>query len=128
MIYYATINENGEYTGFYTKEFHGDKIPTPNVQLNEEQWTQAYTIVKEGKWKWINGEHTFVPYSQIFLDEIQEGKLRAQRNDLLKLSDWTQIPNNPLTPQKQAEWAEYRQNLRDMFNQKPYIFPTEPNK
>lgn len=126
MIYYATINENGEYTGFYTKELHGDKIPTPTVELNEEQWKQAHTQVKEGKWKWIDGVHTFVPYEQSLLDSIEENKLRFRRNELLKLSDWTQIPNNPLTPQKQAEWAEYRQKLRDVFNQKPYTLPEEP--
>ena len=126
MIYYATINENGEYTGFYTKELHGDKIPTPNVELNEEQWKQAHTQVKEGKWKWIDGVHTFVPHPQSVLDSIEENKLRFRRNELLKLSDWTQIPNNPLTPQKQAEWADYRQKLRDVFNQKPYTLPEEP--
>tara|TARA_R110000822_G_scaffold131494_2_gene268495 strand:+ start:818 stop:1045 length:228 start_codon:yes stop_codon:yes gene_type:complete len=28
-------------------------------------------------------------------------------------SDWTQIPNNPLTPEKSVEWATWRQQLRD---------------
>ena len=30
-------------------------------------------------------------------------------------SDWTQIPNNPLTPEYSAEWAVYRQSLRDFM-------------
>ena len=30
-------------------------------------------------------------------------------------SDWTQIPNNPLTPEYSAEWAIYRQELRDFM-------------
>ncbi|NDG64706.1 MAG: hypothetical protein EBY29_14785 [Planctomycetes bacterium] len=30
-------------------------------------------------------------------------------------SDWTQIPNNPLTPEYSAEWATYRQSLRDFM-------------
>lgn len=126
MIYYATINENGEYTGFYTKDMHGDKIPTPNIELNEEQWIQAHSSFKDGKWKWINGKHTFVPYQQSFLDEIELAKIRSQRNDLLSKSDWTQIPNNPLTSEQQSEWADYRQRLRDMTSSKPYIFPIPP--
>lgn len=126
MIYYATINELGEYIGFYTKQMHGDNIPTPNVELNEEQWIQAYTSVKEGKWKWINGEHTFISYEQTQLDEWELGAIRAKRNELLTKSDWTQIPNNPLTSEQQAEWADYRQRLRDMTNSKPYIFPIQP--
>ena len=31
-------------------------------------------------------------------------------------SDWTQIPNNPLTPEYSAEWAVYRQELRDFMS------------
>lgn len=126
MIYYATINEIGEYTGFYTKELHGDKIPTPNVQLNEEQWRQAHSFFIDGKWKWIDGEHVFVLHNQEFLDTRELEGVRMKRNDLLKSSDWTQIPNNPLTPEKQLEWSEYRQKLRDITNSKPYIFPNEP--
>jgi hypothetical protein len=33
----------------------------------------------------------------------------------LASSDWTQIPNNPLTPEYSAEWAVYRQSLRDFM-------------
>jgi hypothetical protein len=33
----------------------------------------------------------------------------------LQASDWTQIPNNPLTPEYSAEWAVYRQELRDFM-------------
>jgi hypothetical protein len=33
----------------------------------------------------------------------------------LSNSDWTQIPNNPLTPEYSAEWAVYRQELRNFM-------------
>jgi hypothetical protein len=59
-------------------------------------------------------------------DTIQKGK----RQSLLTNSDWTQIPNNPLTEQKQQEWAVYRQQLRDITSQSGYpfnvVWPTEP--
>jgi len=38
----------------------------------------------------------------------------AKRNGLLFASDWTQIPGNPLTSAVQAQWATYRQALRDV--------------
>lgn len=41
--------------------------------------------------------------------------VRAQRNALLKQSDWTQLPDVPLAT-KEA-WATYRQALRDITNQ-----------
>jgi len=33
--------------------------------------------------------------------------------EMLYASDWTQIPNNPLTAAKSAEWAVWRQQIRD---------------
>lgn len=60
----------------------------------------------------------------------QSIKVKEERNRLLYESDWTQIPNNPLTTEKQAEWALYRQYLRDISNQSGYpfnvVWPTKP--
>ena len=52
------------------------------------------------------------------------------RDRLLSLSDWTQLPDAPLTDSKKTEWTTYRQALRDMpptvsdINNPTY--PTEP--
>ena len=46
--------------------------------------------------------------------ETYVGKMRRIRNDLLKESDITQLADAPLTDAKKAEWATYRQALRDM--------------
>ena len=40
--------------------------------------------------------------------------LRSDRDDLLAASDWTQSPDSPLSDNKKAEWATYRQQLRDL--------------
>ena len=42
-----------------------------------------------------------------------ERVMRADRDVLLKESDWTQLPD-ALTSEKRASWAEYRQLLRDL--------------
>lgn len=39
--------------------------------------------------------------------------IRGHRDKLLECSDWTQMPDVPLTPEKKAEWTAYRQALRD---------------
>lgn len=44
----------------------------------------------------------------------QKDFLRSERNELLNLSDWTQVPDSPLTDAKKTEWATYRQALRDL--------------
>jgi hypothetical protein len=40
-------------------------------------------------------------------------QMRAWRDDLLRQSDWTQMPDSPLSDSKKQEWATYRQALRD---------------
>ena len=59
--------------------------------------------------------------------------LRGQRKDLLKDSDWTVMPDSPLSDSKKAEWTTYRQSLRDITNgidteekAKAVTFPTPP--
>jgi hypothetical protein len=40
--------------------------------------------------------------------------IRGIRDGMLSRSDWTQLPDSPLTEVKRAEWATYRQALRDI--------------
>lgn len=41
-------------------------------------------------------------------------KVRRDRDLLLAECDWTQNSDSPLTTEKKAEWATYRQALRDV--------------
>ena len=60
-------------------------------------------------------------------------RLRQRRDTRLKMSDWTQMPDSPLSDEKKAEWATYRQQLRDLpvgytdDNKWPdIVWPTKP--
>ena len=63
--------------------------------------------------------------NKVTLEEIT-----ARRNTLLQESDWTQLPDAPLTEEKKQEWVVYRQALRDItevvidFNN--VVFPDKP--
>jgi hypothetical protein len=48
--------------------------------------------------------------------------IRIERNRLLSLCDWTQMPDASLTVAQKQIWVLYRQELRDL----PLKF-TEPN-
>ena len=48
-------------------------------------------------------------------DEERANVIRSIRNTLLIQCDWTQLPDSPLTETKRAEWATYRQALRDIL-------------
>lgn len=61
-------------------------------------------------------------------------KVRRDRGLLLTESDWTQVADTPLTDSKKAEWATYRQALRDVpatnssvTNIDNVVWPTEPS-
>ena len=41
-------------------------------------------------------------------------ELREVRNRLLSESDWTVMPDSPLSDSKKTEWKTYRQALRDI--------------
>ncbi len=62
--------------------------------------------------------------------DLAENFVKTNRNKLLYQSDWTQLPNSPLTTEKQQEWAVYRQQLRDITSQSGYpfnvVWPTQP--
>lgn len=48
-----------------------------------------------------------------------------KRQKLLSSTDWTQLPNGPLTVEKQTAWATYRQALRDVTDQAGYPLNVE---
>lgn len=50
-------------------------------------------------------------------------ELTEKRNNKLLACDWTQFPDSPLSDTKKAEWAIYRQALRDIPNE----LKTHPN-
>lgn len=59
--------------------------------------------------------------------------LRNRRNLMLEECDWTQAADSPLSDSKKAEWATYRQQLRDLTNKyttensiEDIVFPTKP--
>jgi hypothetical protein len=45
--------------------------------------------------------------------------LRRQRNRLLSMSDWTQIPDTRLDDSARQQWREYRDALRDLPSNSP---------
>jgi hypothetical protein len=49
--------------------------------------------------------------------EAQWAAVRSDRNRRLTMSDWTQLPDAPLTNTEATNWGSYRQALRDITTQ-----------
>lgn len=65
--------------------------------------------------------------------EMLDRFIRSRRSFLLAECDWTQSPDSPLSAAKKAEWAAYRQALRDLTDEFPnaqsaedVIWPEKP--
>jgi hypothetical protein len=51
--------------------------------------------------------------------------LRTKRNQLLRDSDFTQMPDSPLSQDKKDSWAAYRQALRDLPDEVTITSPAD---
>tara|TARA_Y100000015_G_scaffold42884_1_gene51323 strand:+ start:1389 stop:1850 length:462 start_codon:yes stop_codon:yes gene_type:complete len=98
---------------------HTKNIVESNPVLQDGNWVQQWTI-QDASAETINDRTT-----------LEASLVRAERGARLEQSDWTQMADSPLTDEKKAEWATYRQSLRDMTSQSGFPFtvnyPTEPS-
>jgi len=78
---------------------------TPVYSSERNRWEQQWSVVS------LSAEEIAQKLSG------QISTVRKQRNELLKSTDWTQVDDSPLTNIKKAEWALYRQALRDVTAQ-----------
>ena len=89
----------------------------PYTEVTPE-WSPFYTLssvvnVVDAVNKTVTGTITATPIP----DADAWVLVRRMRNDKLTGCDWTQLPDAPLTTAKKAEWAVYRQALRDITTQ-----------
>ena len=114
-----------------------------NTELLEADGYLPVVVIEEAtadrpvvKYREVNGqieqyaEAAPVPSVPEPTEEQQEMQVRAARNSLLDLCDWTQLPDAPLTAEQKQEWAEYRQALRDVPEQAGFpenvVWPSTP--
>ena len=68
--------------------------------------------------------------TQATADTINAVNVRAERDALLAGSDWTQLPDAPLSAEEKAAWTKYREDLRNLPQQggfpRTIILPTNP--
>lgn len=64
------------------------------------------------------------------IDNVLWEPIRLKRDRLIRDTDWTQMPDAPLTSEKKAEFTAYRQALRDIpqtyDNPDDIVWPPKP--
>lgn len=104
-----------------------ERIPYPAVLLRTGLIDQV-GLTERGYVEYFEPQ----PVVEITKDQVYVA-IRARRDYLLQDSDWTQLPDSPLSAEQKALWIEYRQDLRDITEMYPdvkhpdeVIWPTKP--
>ena len=100
----STISSLGKNPGEFMIE--SPAIPT------KEELEKAYVV--------------FLNNKSIQKNNKRLADIRAERDELLTQSDWTQFTDSPLSTELKAQWKEYRQQLRDLPESGKTSWPTPP--
>jgi hypothetical protein len=98
---------------------------------NNPHWASIDGYIENASKQQVNLETMQIEPRPAFVPDVTE-YIRSRRANLLSSSDWTQMPDSPLTEAKRAEWAAYRQALRDLpetqavNSVEEIVWPTRP--
>lgn len=108
---FATNYTDGQVQGEHTMFDVTDRSDL-DVLMSERAYKNGEWIMRPPQpnihYDWDNATESWV-LSPRLMEEV-----RAKRNKLLLGSDWTQMPDAPLSDAAKAQWADYRQALRDL--------------
>lgn len=96
--------------GYYRFQYVNRPVPPKFTNVNEGPW-----VLDADKDAWCNS-WIETPFSEQQMEAARQQALdglRDQKNMLLAMCDWTQLPDVPLTPEQVEAWRVYRQELRD---------------
>ena len=89
-----------------------DEMLAKNL-ANNPHWAYLDGYLPDASKKRVDLQTLEIQDRPAFQPDIVE-YIRSKRANLLSSSDWTQMPDSPLSDSKKQEWAVYRQALRDM--------------
>lgn len=80
----------------------------------------------------VMGKYCAVPKAEPLPQEVAYEVVRATVNQRLAATDWSQMPDAPLSKKKQTEFRKYREELRAFKDSyEPVlspVYPTPPSK
>jgi hypothetical protein len=134
-MFYLTTDESGIVNQSSTRNLDGGF----ECQYNVLEFENLYKIVNGELIDTCVSKFPIYPFTKldkenmVWLDDRSVDQkaedIKKERNTCLQQSDWTQLPDVPLST-KEA-WAAYRQELRDITLQEGYpenvAWPTPPN-
>lgn len=106
-----------------------EPTPQPAIDINAYARHEVYLDPENiARYRWTVTLKTGNDLAQATRDKWQI--IRVDRTSMLISSDFTQVADAPITAEKRAEWATYRQALRDITTQTdPFtiVWPASPD-
>jgi hypothetical protein len=96
-------------------DFENGKAVASSIYGNSDQFDNVDYIIADDLTiavGHIEIENDWYPWWSV--ENLGWAFIREKRDIELARTDWTQVPDNSLTPEKKLEWANYRQALRDI--------------
>lgn len=108
-----TANDDGSYSVVSADELSfinfTDKDPSTGAIWQNVEEVKSFVAAYPNAWSLYSSLPT-----QEEQDAMTASNNRMKRNDLLATSDWTQMPDSPLTDETKTSWATYRTSLRTL--------------
>jgi hypothetical protein len=119
-IYYSPTTK-----GFYDTDFGYPSLPQDIIEITAEQHEQFLHGINMQNKELVLSQGNLVLQDRVVV--ITWEQIKSKRNNLLALSDYTQMAD---WPGDKTAWATYRQALRDLTqtytNAADVIWPTAP--
>lgn len=125
--------------GFYHADIH-TTMPTDIVGITDNYYNQLITGEAQGQFITTdeNGQPVLIDRNEMpdtTPTDVKWAKFRARRDQLLKDSDFSQLPDvqASMSEEQQLAWINYRQMLRilpnvnESVNPATILFPTPPS-
>ena len=136
MAKYVSFKSNGDLYQYGNLKRNLSEIKTIKEKdgvkvfsVNEEQYTDLQDNCDASE---SSGVVTIIKSAEWLENKTNEAwrKIRNQRNQLLKDSDYIMFPDITITAEKKEEWETYRQALRDIpqdyDSPDEVVYPTKP--
>ena len=112
MKYYGT--KDGINYGFHLQQFDGAK------EISDDEWKRLLNEQANGKKICLGDDGNVIAVEEVITCDELASDIRRKRDDLLRDTDWTQLLDCKLGNDKIMSYAEYRQLLRDIPQQKGF--------
>ena len=117
IIYTMIPNENDLYADGGVYDDFVARIDTDNLFYTEDfgdYYHNGTTFVQKATQPSVWHEYNWSNYTWEFNTTGFWAKVRADRDHILNETDYIMMSDSPFTAEKKAEWATYRQAVRDV--------------